>query len=158
MLGNQCVLLRGDAAWPWSLWVLGIALWLVLTYAILTGPDGKAREADARRGAQRRLAARRRRHPVGLACSAACWPGSHPAHREELLFFALAIWLVGGMLYIWIIALIFYRFIFLPLEPGDLTPPYWINMGAMAISTLAGTTLIAHPPGPCRWEKGFVDA
>lgn len=31
---------------------------------------------------------------------------------------------------------------FLPLLPGDLTPPYWINMGAMAISTLAGVRLV----------------
>src|SRR5437763_1174973 len=27
--------------------------------------------------------------------------------------------------------------------PSDLMPPYWINMGAMAISTLAGTLLLA---------------
>ena len=43
------------------------------------------------------------------------------------------------MLYIWIIALIFYRYTFFPLDPRQLAPPYWINMGAMAISTLAGT-------------------
>jgi tellurite resistance protein TehA-like permease len=30
---------------------------------------------------------------------------------------------------------------FLPMTPADLTPPYWINMGAMAISVLAGVTL-----------------
>ena len=44
------------------------------------------------------------------------------------------------MLYIWLIALIFYRIMFLPLTPADLTPPYWINMGAMAISTLGGVS------------------
>ncbi|MCC6869599.1 MAG: tellurite resistance/C4-dicarboxylate transporter family protein, partial [Burkholderiales bacterium] len=31
-----------------------------------------------------------------------------------------------------------------PLAPGDLTPPYWINMGAMAISTLAGSLLMLN--------------
>lgn len=31
-----------------------------------------------------------------------------------------------------------------PLPPGDLTPPYWINMGAMAISTLAGVCLVGE--------------
>jgi tellurite resistance protein TehA-like permease len=30
--------------------------------------------------------------------------------------------------------------------PSDLTPPYWINMGAMAISTLAGSLLIVNSP------------
>jgi hypothetical protein len=61
---------------------------------------------------------------------------------ESLLFVALAFWLVGRMLYVWLIALIFHCILFLPLPPRDLTPPYWINMGAMAISTLAGVRLV----------------
>jgi tellurite resistance protein TehA-like permease len=40
--------------------------------------------------------------------------------------------------------LIFFRCTFLPMRPTDLTPTYWINMGAVAISALAGTTLIEH--------------
>jgi tellurite resistance protein TehA-like permease len=48
------------------------------------------------------------------------------------------------MLYIWLISLIFYRYTFFPFAPSDLMPPYWINMGAMAISTLAGTLLLAN--------------
>jgi tellurite resistance protein TehA-like permease len=51
-------------------------------------------------------------------------------------------WLWGGMFYSWIISLIFYRYTFLPFSPSDLAPPYWINMGAMAISTLAGSQLV----------------
>src|SRR5262249_39599628 len=47
-------------------------------------------------------------------------------------------------LYLWIITLIFFRYTFVPMAPEDLTPPYWINMGAVAISTLAGATLIEH--------------
>jgi tellurite resistance protein TehA-like permease len=63
-------------------------------------------------------------------------------YQQHLLFLALALWLCGGMLYIWIISLIFYRYTFFPFAPFDLMPPYWINMGAMAISTLAGVSLI----------------
>jgi tellurite resistance protein TehA-like permease len=63
-----------------------------------------------------------------------------------VLFFCLAMWLGGGMFYIWIISLIFYRYTFFTLSPDDLSPPYWINMGAVAISTLAGTMLIASAP------------
>jgi len=33
---------------------------------------------------------------------------------------------------------------FFTLRPSDLMPPYWVNMGAMAISTLAGATLLLH--------------
>src|SRR5690606_34988991 len=57
-----------------------------------------------------------------------------------------SMWLWGGMLYIWLMVLIFYRYTFFRLAPEDLTPPYWINMGAMAISTLAGSMLILNSP------------
>jgi tellurite resistance protein TehA-like permease len=67
--------------------------------------------------------------------------------REPLvLFFSLLLWLGGGMLYIWIISLIFYRYTFFAMSPSDLAPPYWINMGAAAITTLAGTMLVAAAP------------
>ncbi len=51
-------------------------------------------------------------------------------------------YLLGFMLYILVIPLIFYRFAFFSMKPQELSPPYWINMGAMAISTLSGTILI----------------
>jgi hypothetical protein len=35
-----------------------------------------------------------------------------------------------------------YRYAFFKMAPADLSPPYWINMGAVAISTLAGATLL----------------
>src|SRR5690606_32884926 len=56
----------------------------------------------------------------------------------------LSMWLCGGMLYIWMMSLIFYRYTFFSFSPSDLSPPYWINMGAMAISTLAGSLLIQN--------------
>ena len=66
--------------------------------------------------------------------------------RLELNFLALSMWLWGGMLYIWMMSLIFYRYTFFTFSPADLAPPYWINMGAMAISTLAGSLLIINTP------------
>src|SRR5699024_11719127 len=42
--------------------------------------------------------------------------------------------------------LIFYRFTFLPVTPAQLTAPYWINMGALAITTLAGLSLLEASP------------
>ncbi len=67
-------------------------------------------------------------------------------YRLEANFLALSMWLWGGMLYIWMISLIFYRYTFFRFFPGDLSPPYWINMGAMAISALAGGLLILNSP------------
>jgi tellurite resistance protein TehA-like permease len=74
------------------------------------------------------------------------------------LFFALCMYLLGAMLYLTIITLIFYRFTFLELPMERLTPPYWINMGAVAITTLAGSTLLLLPrPTPLLVElRSFI--
>src|SRR5687768_18076949 len=45
--------------------------------------------------------------------------GFGPAAPDVLLF-CLVLWLGGGMLYIWIISLIFYRYTFFPMSPSDL--------------------------------------
>ena len=59
---------------------------------------------------------------------------------------ALTAYLLGCMFYLLIINLIVYRFSFFPLPLEALTPPYWINMGAVAITTLAGARLIQGAP------------
>ncbi|HEY5207558.1 MAG TPA: tellurite resistance/C4-dicarboxylate transporter family protein [Roseiarcus sp.] len=70
-------------------------------------------------------------------------PSGVPADLQQLLMFvALVLWLAGGAMYLWLITLIFYRTTFLPMAPAAFTPPYWINMGAVAISTLAGAALL----------------
>ena len=50
--------------------------------------------------------------------------------------------LVGLMLYVVVIGLIFYRWTFFSLSGEQVTPPYWINMGALAITALAGSNLV----------------
>ena len=60
----------------------------------------------------------------------------------EFQFLCLAMFMIGCMLYLAIIPLIFYRLTFVQLSTHDFTPPYWINMGAVAITTLAGSILL----------------
>ena len=67
--------------------------------------------------------------------------GRYLKHSTSL-FVALCMYLLGAMLYLTIITLIFYRFTFVEMTADRLTPPYWINMGAVAITTLAGSTLL----------------
>lgn len=59
-----------------------------------------------------------------------------------LLFVALCLFCIGTVWYVILIVLLVYRMVFLPLAANELTPPYWINMGALAISTLAGALLV----------------
>ncbi len=61
---------------------------------------------------------------------------------EILLFISLLLFLIGCMMYIIIITLIFYRLAFFPLRAEQFAPAYWINMGAVAILTLAGSDLL----------------
>lgn len=63
-----------------------------------------------------------------------------------MLFLCLCMFLLGAMLYVLIISIIFFRLMFIRIDPEDMTPPYWINMGAVAITTLAGSTLILNAP------------
>src|SRR5690606_36589908 len=60
------------------------------------------------------------------------------------LFVALCLFLLGCVFYLYIMSLIIYRISFFPLNAGQLGAPYWINMGATAITTLAGSMLILH--------------
>lgn len=75
---------------------------------------------------------------IGLLPMSAFHPG--------LMFTGVCMFLLGCMLYLSIITLIFYRLTFLQVTVESLTPPYWINMGAVAITTLAGSTLILRAP------------
>ena len=72
-----------------------------------------------------------------------------PFPSEMILFFSLLLFLIGCMLYIIIITLIFYRLTFFELRAEEFAPPYWISMGAVAITTLAGSVLIINA---AEWE------
>ncbi len=59
------------------------------------------------------------------------------ARTHEILSISLAACLVGAMLWGFLTTLIFYRWVFFRLKPEQVKPNYWINMGALAITTLA---------------------
>ena len=142
VLGNQCVLLFGVAAAGLALWIVGITFWIALSYAMVPGlmeTEVKPKPEVGLSGAWLLTVVGTQAVSV-LACLLV--PALAAGAPDVPLFVALAFWLAGSMLYIWLIALIFHRILFLPLSPGDLTPAYWINMGAMAISTLAGVCLV----------------
>ena len=146
VLGSQFVLLEGDYTVAAILWIVALLLWLGLTYTVFTAFTIKERKPpldEGISGAWLLAVVATQAVAVLSAYLAVHW--GHP-YRLELNFLALSMWLWGGMLYIWMMSLIFYRYTFFRLAPGDLSPPYWINMGAMAISTLAGALLIVNAP------------
>jgi tellurite resistance protein TehA-like permease len=145
VLGSQCLIVGDAYRAAFALWVTGIVLWAVLTYAVFTiiiVKSDKPALAEGIHGGWR-LAVVAAQSVSVLGAQLAPRLG---ADAPPVLVFCLAMWLGGGMLYLWIISLIFYRYAFFTMSPSDLAPPYWINMGAAAISTLAGATLVAAAP------------
>lgn len=145
VLGAQFVALCDNYEVAALLWLIGIFLWLIITYVIfttLTIKENKPTLAEGINGAWLLAVV----STQALAVLSARLSMHFEAYKLIINFFAFSMWLWGGMQYIWMISLIFYRYTFFKFSPADLSPPYWINMGAMAISTLAGSLLINNTP------------
>jgi tellurite resistance protein TehA-like permease len=137
---------RGHLAVGAGLWLLAVVLWICLTYTIFTAFTIKREKPTLDKGITGGwLLAIVATQSLSVSSALLAARIGQP-FRLELNLIALSMWLWGGMLYIWMAALIFYRYVFFDFAPGDLSPPYWINMGAMAISTLAGSLLILDAP------------
>jgi tellurite resistance protein TehA-like permease len=141
VLGSQLLILLDYYRAAAALWLLAVALWLLIMYAFLTAVITRAEKptlAEGINGAWLIATVATQ----SIAVLGALLAGRVETGREPLLFFCLVMYLLGCMLYLTIITLIFYRFTFLALSPAALTPPYWINMGAVAITSLAGANLL----------------
>lgn len=139
ILGTQVHLVTGRDDIATVFWWLGLTLWGLIMYLFfiaVTTREEKPNLASGINGAW--LLAAVSTHSVSILTALLPWSGP----TDLRLFFALCMFLIGCMLYLAIITLIFYRLTFLEVTVKSLTPPYWINMGAVAIATLAGSTLI----------------
>ncbi|WP_338618984.1 tellurite resistance/C4-dicarboxylate transporter family protein [Pigmentiphaga sp. CHJ604] len=143
--GTQ-ICLQTDARWL-GVGLLGLSavLWLVINYGVLAALTTRADKPTLEHGLNGAwlLVVVAMQSLVVLATMLMAH-GAFPQARHELAFLALAMWLAGGVLYVWIMALIVLRYAFTRMEPEAFTSPYWINMGAVAISTLAGAELVKH--------------
>lgn len=141
VLGTQWLVITGRYQEPVLLWLLGLSLWTLVMYAFFTAVTVREDKPLFEAGISGTwlLAAVATQSISVLGTLLADHFGSY---RELLLFLTLCMFLLGCMLYLILITLIFYRFTFVNLTAVTLTPPYWINMGAVAITTLAGARLI----------------
>jgi tellurite resistance protein TehA-like permease len=145
VLGSQ---FAAQTPWPGvavGLWFAGLALWFVLTYTFFSAVTVRHPKPTLQAGINGAWLL------VVVAAESVCVLGTAVAARlprpDVVLFVCLAAYLVGAMLYLPFITLILYRWIFFPLQADELTPPYWINMGALVITTLAGAHLLFAAAG-----------
>lgn len=145
VLGGQVVLLTTWTGLAFALWVLGVVLWVGLTYAFLTAVTVR----ETKPGLEQGIGGAWLLLVVSTESIAVLGALLAPAVEATrgLLLVAILAHLVGLMLYVLVIGLIFYRWTFFPLSGEQVTPPYWINMGALAITTLAGSNLVLASQG-----------
>jgi len=143
VLGNQFVILEKDFTTATYLWLAGVALWVLLIYAFFAITTLKGEKPSLEKGINGSwllvIVSTQSVSTLGTLLAA-----QFPIWQDRIMFFSLALYLLGCMFYILIISLIIYRFLFFEVEPEMLTPSYWINMGAVAITTLAGAVLILN--------------
>ena len=146
VLGSQLALIADRPGIAVALWWLGLALWGLLLYAFLTAVTFREPKPDLATGISGVWLL------LVVSTESVAVLGSNVAPSiapRGVLFVSLVAHLVGAMLYLLVIGLIFYRWTFFPMGGDQATPPYWINMGALAITTLAGSNLILAAP---RWD------
>lgn len=68
--------------------------------------------------------------------------------RRELDLLAVFSWSVGVFLYAAAGILVAARMLLYPMEPEDLTPPFWVAMGATAITVVAGARIVQMADAP----------
>jgi tellurite resistance protein TehA-like permease len=145
VVGTGLVLQRGDVRIAAVFCIVATVLWLVMTYGLLVvlmAQRDKPALAHGLSGGWLVIVVAPQSIVILTVLLAA--HGDFAGLEPVMMFGALALWLGGGALYLWISTLIVYRYAFVSLAPEDLSPTDWINMGAAAISALAGATLVQH--------------
>lgn len=139
VLGVQYVQMTALPAIPMALFWLGCGLYVVLVNTMLTGVTmAKSKPALVQGMNGSWLLCTVSGCSVAVLGSSLSAPATASA---GFFLFCVGIWAIGIMLYLMVIALAFLRWLFVPMDDKSFSPTWWINMGALAISTLAGSHL-----------------
>lgn len=144
VLGIQYTVLSKSYVPAIVLWSAGFVAWLIVAYGFLlvliTKPFKPPLEAGINGG--------------WLVLAVATQSLSILASKLSMHFFlsaetvtllsAMAFFL-GIFFYLLLIPILFFRMTFDPMKAQNFTPPYWVLMGAAAITSLSGSTLVQTP-------------
>lgn len=139
--------MAGHLAWTAALLAASGALWLVAGYVIpwtaVLGPRPRPGLESANGtwftwvvGSQ------------SVAVAAAALEPHYHGLRDVLAVVAVVSWSVGVFLYGSAGVFVALRLMLYDLRPADLTPPYWVSMGAAAITVLAGARIVEMADAP----------
>jgi tellurite resistance protein TehA-like permease len=137
----------GHVAWTTALLLLSVAAWLVLGYVVpwtaVLGRTTRPVVATANGtwfiwvvGSQ------------SVAVASASLQPVVTTQRDLLALLSIVSWSVGIFLYAAAGVIVALRMMLYELRPADLTPPYWVAMGACAITVLAGARIVEMADAP----------
>ena len=145
IFGSQFVLFGLNTEAAAALWLTSLVLWVGLIYAFFVAMTVKSVKPPLATGLDGTwLLTVVATEAIAILATHVSGVFSRP---DIVVFVSLCLFLLGGVLYLVLISLIVQRWLFEPMRPEQLTPPYWINMGAAAITTLAGARLLSIAGG-----------
>lgn len=142
VLGSGAALIRGWWCFAWVLWVAGLVCWVGLLYPALIGVivgSPKPPLGEGINGTWFLLTV----STESIAVLGALLLLHRGNPSEVLEFTVLAVFTLGFLLYLVVMTMLFLRWTFSELRPEELEPPSWIAAGAVAITVLAGSNLLA---------------
>lgn len=126
---------------------IGVLLWLVLGYVVpwtaAFGPHDRPAIAAANGTWFIWVVASQ-----SVAVASSLLEPAHSSTRDLLAVVAVASWAVGVFLYVVAGIVVAARVLLYELRPEDLTPPYWVAMGASAITVTAGADVVKMADAP----------
>ncbi len=81
-----------------------------------------------------------------------------PGLRRELALLAVSCWAIGTFLYVVVGGLVVARLVLHDVAAADLTPPYWVSMGAAAITVVSGVRITRMAAAPALLPTGGLIA
>jgi tellurite resistance protein TehA-like permease len=141
VLGSGAAVIHQWWTLAWVAWIAGIVCWLLLLYPPLLGVilgEEKPKLGEGINGTWFLLTVA----TESVAVLGAVLLAHNKAPNQALEITTLAAFTLGLVLYLIVMTMLFLRWTFYPLGPGELQPPSWIAAGAVAITVLAGCNLL----------------
>lgn len=157
VLAGAAALIHGWWSVAWAMWWVSLVLWAVLLYSTLFAVVLRANKPGLEAGINGTWFLM----TVSTESVAVLGALLLPRHRSDALAFAvLAAFVLGVVLYLIVMTMVFLRWTFQELSPTEADPPAWIAAGAVAITVLAGSTILLSADRSARLGRvvPFVEA
>ncbi|GAB3349205.1 tellurite resistance/C4-dicarboxylate transporter family protein [Arachidicoccus ginsenosidivorans] len=139
MIGNEVILFNNWIGLGKIILTFAVIFWLIINYGFFFYVTTTNHKKNLKEG----ISGSWLLTVVSIQAIAVLTIYSAPS-SEAAMFVATCLFFTGCVFYLYLMSLIVYRISFFELHAKDLGAAYWINMGATAITTLAGSLLLLN--------------